>query len=206
MTTRRVARQTETVACDSVHKRPTSWNVVLRVRTSVRERSRVSRPGRRPQAPSPAVAPAARADDPYVAMLRGALLPTAVVSVPVVLACWWWQGGPGLVGAMLGALLTVAFFGTSLVVMRRTTRLEPMMVMAVALLTYLTKIGLLGLFLVLTGNAEWLSGECFAIAVVAAALIWLPLEVRAYARARLSVYDEPHTTPGEPKSPVSVAE
>jgi ATP synthase protein I len=122
-------------------------------------------------------------------MLRGALLPTAVVSVPVVLACWWWQGGPGLVGAM-----------------RRTARLEPMMVMAVALLTYLTKIGLLGLFLVLTGNAEWLSGECFAIAVVAAALIWLPLEMRAYARARLSVYDEPHTTPGEPKSPVSVAE
>lgn len=166
----------------------------------------MSRPGRSTNAPSPPVLRSASADDPYVAMLRGALLPTAVVSIPVVLACWWWRDVAGLIGALLGAAVTVAFFGTSLVVMRRTATLAPMMVMAVALLTYLTKIGLLGLFLVATRNANWLSGECFAVAVVACALIWLPLEMRAYARARLSVYDEPSATPGEPKSPVSVAE
>ncbi len=166
----------------------------------------MSRPGHSAEAPSPPVLGVARADDPYFAMLRGALLPTAVVSIPVVLACWWWQDSPGLIGSLLGAALTVAFFGTSLVVMRRTATLPPMMVMAVALLTYLTKIGLLGLFLVVTRNADWLSGECFASAVAACALIWLPLEMRAYARARLSVYDEPSATPGGPKSPVSVAE
>ncbi|MGD6622080.1 hypothetical protein VWX78_22665, partial [Xanthomonas citri pv. citri] len=98
-----------------------------------------------------AVAPSATAtaQDPYLAMLRGPLLPTVVVAAVVCTAATVVAGSEGLAGSLLGVVVTVASFATSLIVMSRTARAAPHNVMAVALLTYVTKIGLLGLLLVL---------------------------------------------------------
>jgi ATP synthase protein I len=63
--------------------------------------------------------------------------------------------------------------------------------MAVALLTYVTKIGLLGLLLVLLMDATWLSGEAFAAGALVSVAVWLPLEIRSYSRARLFVLEPP---------------
>lgn len=142
---------------------------------------------------------AATADDPYLAMLRGPLLPTAVAALATVAVCWWLQGSEGLLGAALGAVVTVAFFATSLLVMSRTARAAPHHVMAVALLTYVTKIGALGLLLVLLMDAAWLSGEAFAAGALVSVAVWLPLEVRAYSRARLFVLEPvPRSADGPP--------
>lgn len=133
---------------------------------------------------------AATADDPYAAMLRGALVPTVFVAAVLVVASGVRAGGDGIAGSVLAAVVVVASFSSSLVVMRRTARSNPQSVMAAALATYTTKIGLLGLVLVLLADADWLSGTAFALTAMACAVVWLGFEVRAYSRMRTLVFGD----------------
>ncbi len=146
------------------------------------------------------MSPAARPHDPYAAMLRGALVPTAAVGVAATAVAAWVEGLPGLWGAALAVVVVLAFFSASLVVMGRTARTAPANVMAIALVTYITKVGLLGLLLVLLQDARWLSGTAFALTALLCAMVWLPLEIFAYSRARTLVYDEPETAPTQDPS------
>lgn len=127
------------------------------------------------------------ADDPYAAMLRGAAVPTAVTGVAAVVVAALTEGLPGGIGALLAALVVLGFFSASLVVMRATARSNPQSVLAAALLTYVTKVGVLGLFLVLVQDARWLSGTAFALSAIACAAVWLAFEVRAFVRLRILV-------------------
>lgn len=132
----------------------------------------------------------AGADDPYAAMLRGALVPTLVVAVACIVVAVVRAGAEGLAGSLLAAVVVVASFSSSLLVMRRTARSNPQSVMAAALLTYTTKVGLLGLLLILLFDAEWLSGMAFALTAMACAAVWLAFEVRAYSRMRTLVFTD----------------
>lgn len=132
---------------------------------------------------------AATADDPYAAMLRGALVPT-LVAAAVCVAVSLREGTAGLVGSLLAVAVVIGSFSSSLLVMRRTARSNPNSVMAAALVTYTTKIGLLGLMLVLLQDAEWLSGTAFALTAMLCAAVWLGFEVRAYAKMRTFVFDQ----------------
>lgn len=122
-------------------------------------------------------------------MLRGPLAPTAALAVVVCVISTVVAGGRGLAGGALGVAVTVAFFATSLLVMSRTARAAPHNVMAVALLTYVTKIGLLGVLLVALTDAAWLSGGAFAAGAVLTVLVWVVFEIRAYSRARIFVVE-----------------
>ena len=133
--------------------------------------------------------PAARPDDPYAALLRGALWPTAGVAV-VCLVVAAFVSTEALWGAALAAVVVVAFFSASLLAMRWTARSAPQNVMAVALVTYVTKIGLLGLLLVALADAEWLSGDAFALTTLACAAVWLGFEIRAYTRMRSLIFTD----------------
>ena len=133
--------------------------------------------------------PAATAEDPYAALLRGSLVPTAVVAALAVVVAGLSSRG-ALFGAVLAAVVVLVFFSASLLVMRRTARTAPRNVMAVALVTYITKVGLLGLLLVAFKDATWLSGTAFALTALACAAVWLVAEIRAYSKVRLLVFDE----------------
>jgi ATP synthase protein I len=139
--------------------------------------------------------PVSPADDPYAAMLRGAAVPTAGTGVAAVVVAALTQGADGAVGALLAALVVLGSFSASLVVMRATARSNPHSVLAAALLTYVTKVGVLGLFLVLVQGATWLSGTAFALAAIACAVVWLAFEVRAFARLRILVADTAEERP-----------
>lgn len=138
---------------------------------------------------------AGAADDPYASMLRGALVPALAAGAVCVVVAGVLRGTPGVLGSLLAVAVVVASFSSSLLVMRRTARSNPNSVMAAALLTYTTKIGLLGLMLILLADAQWLSGTAFALTAVACALVWLGFEVRAYSRMRTLVFTEPGGQP-----------
>ena len=138
----------------------------------------------------------ATAEDPYLAMLKGPLLPTVIVALVVCPVATVVAGTEGLAGSVLGVVVTVASFATSLIVMSRTARSAPHNVMAVALLTYVTKIGLLGLLLVLLMDATWLSGGAFAAGAISTVLVWVVFEIRAYSNARIFVVDAPGESSG----------
>ncbi|MDP9227809.1 MAG: hypothetical protein M3M99_02005, partial [Actinomycetota bacterium] len=61
-------------------------------------------------------------------------------------------------------------------------------VLAAALVTYVTKVGLLGLFLVLMQDADWASGPAFAAVALVTAAVWLGFETRAFMRQRTLIF------------------
>ncbi len=139
---------------------------------------------------------AAQPDDPYAAMLRGALLPTVVLGAACVALAAASEQGPGIVGALLAVVIVVVSFSSSLLVMRWAARTNPANVMAAALATYVGKVGLLGLFLILFGRAEWMSGTAFGLTAIASAAVWLLFEARAYYRMRTLVFGVPEQETG----------
>lgn len=130
-------------------------------------------------------------DDPYAAMLRGTLVPTSVAASVLVVGNAVREGVSGLLGALVAAVVVLVFFSVSLLVMRATADKGAAMVMAASLVSYVTKIGLLLLFLVLMKDATWASSIAFAVTAVVCAAVWMAFEVRAFARMRVLVTDEP---------------
>ncbi len=149
--------------------------------------------------PDPSAArTAAPADDPYAAMLRGSLWPTLVVGAVAVVVSTVLEGVPGLVGSLLAVAIVCASFSATLLVMRWAAKNGPANVMAAALATYMGKVLVLGVFLVLFGRAPWLSGPAFGLTAIGCALVWLVFEARAYVRMRVLVFGEQPPAGGAP--------
>jgi ATP synthase protein I len=129
--------------------------------------------------------------DPFRAMLRGGLLPALPVAAVALVVAVVVAGGRGAAGSLLATAVVTASFASSLLVMSRAARSSPELVMAVALLAYVTKIGLLGVFLLVFRTAGWLSGGAFTLTAVSVALVWLVGEVWAFTRVRTLVFDAP---------------
>jgi hypothetical protein len=122
------------------------------------------------------------------AMLRGALIPTVATAVIATTVCSFIWGGPGGAGALLAQLIVVAFFASNLLVARISRDLEPMMVMALAMVSYMAKIIVLGLFLFLITTfvpEELCNRKAFGISAVAATFAWLGGEIVAFLRLKL---------------------
>lgn len=122
------------------------------------------------------------------AMLRGALIPTSAIAVFSIAGCAYIWGSPGVVGAILAQLIVVLFFASNLLVARISRDLEPMMVMALAMVSYMTKVIVLGLFLFLITTflpPELYERKAFGVSAVAATFAWLGGEIVAYLRLKL---------------------
>jgi hypothetical protein len=121
-------------------------------------------------------------------MLRGALIPTVATAVITTIASSFIWGGPGAAGALLAQLIVVAFFASNLLVARISRDLEPMMVMALAMVSYMAKIIVLGLFLFLITTfvpEELCNRKAFGVSAVAATFAWLGGEIVAFLRLKL---------------------
>lgn len=130
------------------------------------------------------------APDPAGQLLRAPLALTGLVGVAVAVAATLWQGTPGLIGAVAGLTVTVAFFTVSLLLMRWTARLNPEMVMAVAVTAYGTKVGLLLVLLVALYDLPGFSGPAFAAAIILCTTSWLAGQLYAFRKGRFAVFDE----------------
>lgn len=126
--------------------------------------------------------------DPYAAMLRGALVPTAVVAL-AALGVSAALGPRVLAGSALGAGLVVSFFAVTLLAMRAARRFAPEMLLGVALAVYGTKVAVIGGVVFWLRDQPWLSPTAFAATAFACAAVWLAGQVRGFTRARLPVTD-----------------
>lgn len=130
---------------------------------------------------------AADADSPYSAMVRGALVPSAVVAVVAVPVALVVAGAPGAAGAALGAAVVVGSGGLTLAAMRVVRDAPPEVELAMALLTYGTKVVALGVLLVGTPSSWEVSRAALAVVAGLALLVWTAGLVRASTRLRLPV-------------------
>ena len=115
-------------------------------------------------------------------VVRSSVLPTALVGLVAVAVAWGLDGSDAAVGALVGALLAIAFFGGGALAAWWAADFPPASVMAVAMMTYAFKVIVLALFLVLLRGTEAFPERPFAVAVIVCAVVWLATEIRRYVR------------------------
>ncbi len=144
----------------------------------------------RPSAGSPS--PEARPGAPFAIVLRGALLPSAVVGVIAAVGLVLWRGAAAVPGVAVGILVGLGFFASGLGLLSKLVRdRNPMTFMAVAMTIYLAQVLVMLGFLIAFHEAAWLDGPAFGWVVFAITIAWQVSLARAWRRARWSVYDEP---------------
>jgi hypothetical protein len=136
--------------------------------------------------------------------LLGALASGAVVVVVLVVVAALVSGRPGVVGAGVGGVLTLAVFSLGIAAVGLVARLLPGASLLVALMTYVLQLLVLALVVAAIGRAdvdgETLSRGWFAAAVIAVTVAWVVGQLVAATRQRIPLYDTSSSAPvtGEP--------
>jgi ATP synthase protein I len=123
-------------------------------------------------------------------ILRGAAIPTAVVAGVVTLVAALASGADGLLGALVGGVVVVAFFAAGWAALARFGRENPMLLLPIALGTYLGQLLVVGLFIVLVKDVPAFDMRALGWAVIACTLTWMIFQLRAFSREKM-LYVEP---------------
>ena len=138
---------------------------------------------------------AVKAPDPYGAMLRGGAVPSIAVAVVAIVVFSVLDGALGAAGSGLASVLVVLSTVSTMLILRKMAGLDPRVVFMGAMVSYFFKVMLLGVFLILFRNAEWLSPIAFAVTAIVVSLAGTIGEIVAFTRVRTYIYDEPSATP-----------
>lgn len=128
-------------------------------------------------------------------MLRGGLVPAAAVGAVAIAVATALEGGLGAAGSALATVVVLASSASTFLFLRRMAGLDPRVMFLGAMVGYFFKVGLLGVFLLVFRNAEWLSPMAFAVTAVVVSLVGTTGEVVAFTRVKTYVYDQPATPP-----------
>lgn len=124
------------------------------------------------------------------AMLRGGLIPATSIAILALAIFSLTNGSSGAVAALLATVTVVIFFSVSLFVGLLTKDANPISTMALALLSYFTKLLLMaGLLIAVTrlSSPESVDRRAFGLSAIAISVAWLIGEVRAFFRLRLQL-------------------
>lgn len=122
-------------------------------------------------------------------ILRGAAIPTIVVGVVLTAVFAVLAGTPGLLGAVLGSLVVLVFFGLSWFVISKASESGPTAMMGAAFGTYLVKIVLLGVLLVSFRETSAFDFQAFAWTILINTIVFMAFQVRAFMRQRVLYVD-----------------
>jgi ATP synthase protein I len=142
-------------------------------------------------------APESRQDAPHVAtvlklasaMQRNAAIVSAVVAVIALVVAFLLRGGPGLVGALVGAVIAGGLGWLGTWVMARTARAAPAGVMIGAMTAFGVKILFMLVFLLLFQGTTLFDGRAFAFTILAVTAAWIIGEVIGFVRTRIPAVD-----------------
>jgi hypothetical protein len=124
------------------------------------------------------------------ALWRGALTPSITVSLIAILISALMKGTSGFWGASLAMFTVFIFFSVSMMVSRLTKDANPITTMALAMLSYFSKLFLMALFLILITRLTepgTVNRSAFGISALAIAIAWLSGEIRAFFALRLQL-------------------
>jgi len=136
---------------------------------------------------APAPLPSAASIDGLV--LRRAGLAAAGVGILAIVIAAGLRGGSGALGAVFATILVLVFFSVGQVVLGAVLRSNPQMAMTVALMTYLVKIGVLFIFIILFAETTLFDTKVFAATVVACTVAWTIAEVWVFAVTKVLYVD-----------------
>lgn len=122
-------------------------------------------------------------------MLWVGLALTAALAVPTLTVAGLLAGGRGVLGGAAGLVLVALFFGASKVVLAVVARRSTRMLLPAAMGTYLVKIVLLGVCLVVVGGQGVFDRLAFAWSIVVGVVGWVAAELWVAVRTREPFYD-----------------
>lgn len=125
----------------------------------------------------------------FAAMLRTALVPSAVCGLVAVIALWGARGLAGALGSTGGVVVALVFFVAGLAVMRRLSNGNPVTLMAAALAVFLGQLFFLGGIILVLGGVTGLDGVSFGLGALVVALAWQVFQIVAFLRSRRPVFD-----------------
>lgn len=133
-------------------------------------------------------------------ILRGAAIPSACVGLVGVIVGAVVAGAKGALGAGLGTVLVVAFFGAGLHVLGRVGRKWPELLLGMGFLVYTTQVIAMLLLLKLLRGATFMDGRVFGFTVLACLLVWLAAQAWTQTRVK-APYVDPDATGGSSGKP-----
>ncbi len=122
-------------------------------------------------------------------MLRTAGFLTGMFGIAAVILGAVFAGSEGFIGALFGAVLVIVFFSIGQIVIAGVMKNAPEMAMTAALLTYLVKIGVLFVIIILFADTTAFNTKVFALTVVACTIAWTVAEVWVYGKSKVLYVD-----------------
>ncbi|MBS2534674.1 hypothetical protein KGQ20_18035 [Catenulispora sp. NF23] len=143
-------------------------------------------------------------------LLRGAAVPTAAAGAVAVVLCAVLVGSKGLIGALLGSVIVLAFFSVTIVIISKVAQKQPEMLLGYAMLTYLGKVVFLAVLMIAFKHTTLFHFRSFGFTILGLTLVWLAAETRAVLKTKI-FYADPSAIPDSlkpvaPERPESTAE
>ena len=126
----------------------------------------------------------------YAVILRRSALLTAPVALLMIVLGGVLGGSKGLLGAVIGVGLVIAFFGISALVVSRAARVSPQAMMAAAVGTFLVKILVLIILLSTFQNSTAFNGKWFGLTVIVCVIVYSAAQMISSMRLKIP-YVEP---------------
>jgi hypothetical protein len=124
------------------------------------------------------------------ALWKGAILPSSVVAIFLIITMSVVNGRSGLLGALLASITVIIFFSIHLLVARVSRDLDPMATMALAMFSYFAKVIFMGVFLLLVTkftDRSTVDRPSFAICAILITIAWLFGEIRSFLKLRVNL-------------------
>jgi len=121
----------------------------------------------------------------YARVVRRSAALCSVVAVAMVAICAAVAGTKGLYGALVGIAIVAAFFGISIVAVSRAAKVNPMVMMAVAMATYVIKILAFMVVLVLLRHVTAFNPRTLGVTAVVLILAWSGAQVITMMRTKM---------------------
>ena len=121
---------------------------------------------------------------------KGAILPSSVVAIFLIITMSVVNGRSGLLGALLASITVIIFFSIHLLVARISRDLDPMATMALAMFSYFAKVIFMGAFLLLVTKfteRSTVDRPSFAICAILITMAWLFGEIRSFLKLRVNL-------------------
>jgi ATP synthase protein I len=126
----------------------------------------------------------------YAVILRRSAMLTAPVALLMIVLGAVLGGSKGLLGAVLGVALVIAFFGISVLVVSRAARVSPQAMMAAAVGTFLVKILVLIILLGTFQDSTAFNDRIFGLTVIVCVIAYSAAQMVSSMRLKVP-YVEP---------------
>ncbi|MGW2300195.1 hypothetical protein [Streptomyces sp. NPDC001809] len=126
-------------------------------------------------------------------ILLHTVIPTAAVGAIATVISAVVAGGKGALGAVVGTLVVLLFMGIGQVVLQRTAKSLPHLFQAMGLMLYTAQLLVLFIFLALLKDTTLFDFKAFAFTLLAATVVWVAAQARAYMKAKITYIDPGNT-------------